>query len=472
MTYAHERAFRKVQRSRRLGETPREARKRTPSPEGAKAAKLSLAQLQYINAHRRPQAILLDLMMSHTKTIMPGDPRVATWIAHPGRYDVQDVDTPGSTIPFMHRHSNASFRLDPLAGKLLVFKLKGPKGKTPSAWKKRRDENLKALIERQDALGKEMAGVEDRLKGELEAADRRRLKRDEGELKLAIKNAAQQRRAFEDGDFLVMGKAEDRKLLLDYVKVLETSFKWKPRTFDVPAVLVGRTREAGVGGYTHAVKSGTYRVPYIAVNDRIYDHDYAAKIQSPEGRKRRLAMIHEAVHVAREDEAGRTVEETRHVKDYGKDKAREEKHTMLESDLRAGSENFRKGEAYYGFIEDAPEQAGAEDNKITLRSKRPRIVRDLTTMNRKMKRNAKKTHIERLEFQSGKWKGRKPENVDRVLRAKNGDEVQVFNDKGAPKKNMAAFVDRLEATPGQPVREYDEGHLKPVRDRPKRRRLP
>lgn len=464
MTYAHERAFRKVQRSRRLGEPASRSEAREPSPEGAKAAKLSLAQLQYINAHRRPQAILLDLMMSHTKTIEPGDPRVATWIAHPGRYDVQDVDTPGSTIPFMHKHSKASFRLDPLAGDLLVFKLKAPKGKTPPAWRKRRDENLKALRERQDALGKELTNLQTRLRSEVDAASWRRLVRDERELKLALKNAATQRRAFEAGDFLVMGKREDRKLLLDYVKVLQTSFKWKPRTFDVPAVLVGRTREAGVGGFTHAVKSGTYRIPYIAVNDRIYDHDFQARIQAPEGRQRRLAMIHEAVHVAREDEAGRTVEETRHVKDYGKDKAREEKHTMLESDLRAGSQNFRKGEAYYGFVPDAPKEAGAVDNKITLGSQRPRIVRDLATMNRKMKRNAKKTHIDRLEFQGGKWTGRKAENVDRVLR-QGRDVVHVYNERGTPKRDMAAFVDGLDGKPGDQVSEYQEGRLKPIRKR-------
>ncbi|MFO1535300.1 MAG: hypothetical protein ABR586_06505 [Thermoplasmatota archaeon] len=377
---------------------------------------------------------------------------------------MQDVDTPGSTIPFMHRHSKASFRLDPLAGNLLVFKLKGPKGKTPSAWKKRREENLKALRDRQDALGKELAGLQERLDSEVDAATRRRLLRDERELKLALKNAATQRRAFEKGDFLVMGKREDRKLLMDYVKVLETSFKWKPRTFDVPAVLVGRTREAGVGGFTHAVKSGAYRIPYIAVNDRIYDHDFQARIQSPDGRKRRLAMIHEAVHVARENEAGRTVTETQHITDYGKDRAREEKHTMLESDLRAGSQNFRKGEAYYGFIPDAPTEAGAVDNKITLGTRRPRIVRDLTTMNRKMQHNAKKTHIDRLEFQGGKWKGRKAENVDRVLR-QGRDVVHIYNERGTTKRDMATFVDSLDGKRGDEVSEYQEGRLKPMRKR-------
>lgn len=468
MTYAHERAFRKVQRSRRLGEGTGH---KTGADDEArrKARRLTLAQLQYINARRSPASLMLDLAMTHAKVIDPGDPRVLTWIRHPGRYDVQDVDTPGSDLPLEQKKHTSTFRLDPLAGKLVVVAIKphGRGPKLPFNLKNKRAENQAALEARIKALRDELAGLQGRIL-QAAGAQRTRLRRDEAELKVAIQNGDRQLRAMKDGEFLLLARPEDRRLVRDYARVLEQSFAWNPLSFDVAAIYLGTTKEPGVNGYTHPIRAGGYSIPFIAINNRTYD--LTKPIRLPRDRRRRLTMIHEATHVARAHQAGRHTIETMGQTDYGKGRAAEEKYTVLETQLRAGSDANRRGESYYGFIPNVPEKVGAEDNKRTLRAKKPRIVRDLSTLNREMHRNAKRTYIEQLDFRGGRWTHAKsPQDVDRVLRV-GGDVVEIYNEAGTHKRNMARFVDRLEGKPRASVKEYHDGHLSPLRDRKRRRR--
>lgn len=420
----------------------------------------SLAQLQYLNARRRPASLRLDLKLHNANTINPNDASVAAWIRSPGRFDVQDVDTPGSDLPIEHRAGGATFKLDPLAGDLFTLKL--PPGKrhvlSPEL-RKRRDANVAALQGLQESLAKDVSHLRKELETAQDAAKGRVARKKLREAQHASRNASKQLDAYRTGSFILMGAKSNRKLIREYAKLLRESFDWNPNALGVAALYVGTTREPGVGGYTHRIKHGAYEAPFIAINNATYD--LTKPLASSLGRKRRLTMIHEAVHVAREHQDGRTVPETKSVKHYGAGRAEEEKHTVLETQLRAGSRANVRGESYYAFIPEAPQKVGATDNRLTLDAPRPRIVRDMRVLNRFMHRNAKRTYIDRLDFRGGRWRGRNPGNVDRVVRTSDGDEIQIHNPAGTT-RDVASFVDSLDGDAGDRIQEYRGGNLRRI----------
>ncbi len=59
-----------------------------------KQSQFPLAELQRIQAERTPRAKAMDTSKLHKQVISPISPRVADWIKHPGKYDIQRIDTP------------------------------------------------------------------------------------------------------------------------------------------------------------------------------------------------------------------------------------------------------------------------------------------------------------------------------------------------------------------------------------------
>lgn len=66
----------------------------------AKLADINIHEAKIINeVTRKKQDRDRDVKTRSKNVLKPGDKRVNYWAKHPGHYDVEDVDTPGST-PF------------------------------------------------------------------------------------------------------------------------------------------------------------------------------------------------------------------------------------------------------------------------------------------------------------------------------------------------------------------------------------
>ncbi len=429
--------------------------------------RVGINTLRAILMARGSQAFFNDITQSHDRTGPVTDQTVVrTWLRDSGRADVQGVDTPGSEYPSpKSRQNNTSFNLNPLHGELFSVEIEGSTRRhiTPDL-QERREQQIDALQKTRDMLKSDLEKLEEQgqkhngppLSDEAKKELRRRLH--EGRRVLA--NAEAQLGAFQSGKLLIIGKIRDRKLIEQYAELIKDAFELDPRSMDLAAIYVGTTQVKEATGYTHPIKSpGKHpvTVPFVAINNRYYDLEKPLK--DPESRRRRLTMIHETIHVLRGHESGRTTKETQHISDYGKDRDREEAHTVLETQLHSGRFGNRRDESYYAFIPDVPEEVGAEDNRRIRATRSARRIKHLPRINEAMK-NADKAHISRLRNKRGKWgAARNPENVDRVFKTSDGDVIHVHNPTGFDVGDVEAFVDGLDGDKGDRVREYHDGRL-------------
>lgn len=429
----------------------------------------NLNTLRFALMAKGPDSFFNDISRSHERTGPHTDEAlVATWLHDSGRADVEGVDTPGAEYPSPRSgKKHASFRINPIAGDLVAVEVEGTTRRriTPEL-RERRQQQIDALQKTRDMLTSELANLEEQAQAR---PDRRLSDKARKEVRsllrlgrLALRNVESQLQSFESGKLLIMGRRRDRALVEQYAELLRDAFELDPRSMDVAAIIVGTTQAEQATGYTHPTRSpGKHpvTVPFIAVNNRYYD--LSKPLAAPESRRRKLTMIHEAVHVLRKHESGRIAKEAQHIKDYGQDRDREEAHTVLETQLHAGRHGNRNMESYYAFIPDVPEEVGAEDNRRARASRAARRIKSLPRINEAMQ-NAGRTHITRLRNERGEWGARNPENVDRVFRTSDGDVLHVHNPAGFDAGDMESFVDGLDGDQGDKVWEYHDGRLRPV----------
>jgi hypothetical protein len=423
----------------------------------------SLALLRIIHSQRRPSAVVNDDRRAHQRTSSPDDAAaVKAWLRNPGRVDILGVDDPDAEYRATIKRRDAPLTGLAFGEELVVIRVKGSAKARPMtpARKKARAEGLAAVQRDMAALRKEQRGLKAKGKG-ITKPEATLLER----ITKRLTYLAQVESAYRDGVYLVMAKAKDKAIAEKQAAILRARFDLDARSMTSAVLFVGTTTNPSVYGYTHDWKPEE-GVPgdFIAVNPKKFHGTAEAD-----------TMTHEAIHVMRKRESGRTQPETRGVRNYGEDRDIEEKYTVLEEQLRSAPPGTRKDDSYYASVyrndPKAPINIGATDNRIARQARTAKKERKLTVIQEGMHRRGTRTYIARLHRDGTTGWGTIPpslEGIDRVFTTQDGDAVHVYNPTGKPLRGIKDLVDGIDGRKGDRVSEYRDGKRRPLKGQRRR----